>query len=46
MIKKVITVGPEALVEEAADIMEKSRTLVVLPVVGDANVLLGYSNDD
>lgn len=40
MIKKVITVGPEALVEEAADIMEK-KDIGCLPVVGDSNVLLG-----
>ena len=40
MIKKVITVGPEALVEAAADIMEK-KDIGCLPVVGDSNVLLG-----
>ena len=40
MITKVITVGPEALVEEAADIMEK-KDIGCLPVVGDSNVLLG-----
>jgi len=40
MIKKVVTVGPEALVEEAADIMEK-KDIGCLPVVGDSNVLLG-----
>lgn len=40
MIKKVVTVGPDALVEEAADIMEK-KDIGCLPVVGDANELLG-----
>ena len=40
MIKKVITVGPEALVEAAADIMDK-KDIGCLPVVGDSNVLLG-----
>ena len=40
MIKKVITVGPEALVEGAADIMEK-KDIGCLPVVSESNELLG-----
>lgn len=40
MIKKVITVRPDALIEEAADIMEK-KDIGCLPVIGDDNVLLG-----
>ena len=40
MIKKVITIGPEALVEAAADTMEK-KDIGCLPVVGAANELLG-----
>lgn len=40
MIKKVITIGPEALVEAAADTMEK-KDIGCLPVVSESNELLG-----
>lgn len=40
MIKKVITATPNMTMEEAADIMEKND-IGCLPVVGEANVLLG-----
>jgi acetoin utilization protein AcuB len=40
MIKKVFTISPEALLEEAADIME-TRDIGCLPVVGEDSVLLG-----
>ena len=40
MIKKVITIGPEALVEAAADTMEK-KDIGCLPVVNESNELLG-----
>ncbi len=40
MIKKVVTVKPDALVEEAADVMEK-KDIGCLPVVDEDNVLLG-----
>lgn len=40
MIKKVITVRPDSLIEEAADIMEK-KDIGCLPVVGESNELLG-----
>lgn len=40
MIKKVFTISPEALLEEAADVME-TRDIGCLPVVGEDSVLLG-----
>lgn len=40
MIKKVFTISPEALAEEAAFVMEE-KDIGCLPVVGDSNVLLG-----
>lgn len=40
MIKKVATANPNMTMEEAADIMEK-KDIGCLPVVGEANVLLG-----
>lgn len=40
MIKKVVTVGLDALIEEAADIMEK-KDIGCLPVIGENNILLG-----
>ena len=40
MIKNVITSNPNMPVEEAADLMEK-KDIGCLPVVGEANVLLG-----
>lgn len=40
MIKRVFTITPDTTVEEAADTMEK-KDIGCLPVVGEANVLLG-----
>lgn len=40
MIKRVFTVSPDTTIEEAADTMEK-KDIGCLPVVGEANVLLG-----
>ena len=40
MIKKVFTIPPEALAEEAAFVMEQ-KDIGCLPVVGEGNVLLG-----
>jgi len=40
MIRKVITISPDAIIEEAADTMEK-KDIGCLPVVGEDNVLLG-----
>lgn len=40
MLKKVTTINAEAMIEEAADIMDK-QDIGCLPVVGEDNVLLG-----
>jgi acetoin utilization protein AcuB len=40
MIKEVLTTHPEALLEEAADLMYQ-KDIGCLPVIGDAKVLLG-----
>lgn len=40
MIRKVVTISPDAIIEEAADTMEK-KDIGCLPVVGEDNVLLG-----
>jgi acetoin utilization protein AcuB len=40
MIKKVFTVGPDALIEAAADLMQ-TQDIGCLPVVGENQVLLG-----
>ncbi|MEI7667504.1 MAG: CBS domain-containing protein [Erysipelotrichaceae bacterium] len=40
MLKRVTTINAEALIEEAADIMDK-QDIGCLPVVGEDNVLLG-----
>ncbi len=40
MLKKVITITPEALLEEAADTMEKNN-IGCLPVVNDQNFVVG-----